>query len=132
MPVDDGRVGDPFVPHDVDWTSAKVSRFWDYLATNHGLEFFSEKHSHDLVDRLLKAARPSSVVDIGCGTGPLAAEFTRRGIETIGVDSSPGVLAAARSRVPGATFLEGSVTSNCDRACFRRLGDFDRGGRAPR
>ena len=32
-----------------------------------GSRFFSEKHSHDLVDRLLKAARPSSVVDIGCG-----------------------------------------------------------------
>jgi SAM-dependent methyltransferase len=96
-----------FRPHPVAWTDERVSRFWDYLASHNAGEFFSEKHAQDLARRF-RGFR--TVVDIGCGTGPLVDELARNGATAIGVDSSPGVLEAARKRVPHATFHLGSVT----------------------
>lgn len=98
-----------FDPHHVEWTDEKVTRFWDYLSKHGAGEFFSEKHSRDLADRLVGFARPGKVVDIGCGTAPLLAEFARRGIEAVGVDSSPEVLSAARKRAPDATLYLGTA-----------------------
>jgi 2-polyprenyl-3-methyl-5-hydroxy-6-metoxy-1,4-benzoquinol methylase len=103
-------VTDAFVPHDVEWTEEKVSRFWDYLGRNHASEFFSEKHRRDLVNRLLRAARPASAVDIGCGTGALVGELARRGVTASGIDSSPDLLEVARLQVPQATFHLGTIT----------------------
>ena len=100
-----------FHPHTVEWTPDKVERFWDYVALHQPNEFFSEKHSRDIADRLVSAARPRHIVDIGCGTGPLVSEFTRRGIAATGIDSSPGALDAARRRAPTATFHLGSVVA---------------------
>lgn len=42
-----------------------------------------------------------SVVDIGCGTGVLAADLATRGHRAIGVDPSPAMLDVARSRPGG-------------------------------
>ena len=50
----------------------------------------------DLVD----AYAPSRVLDAGCGTGRVAAELARRGIEVVGVDADPDMLARARRRAP--------------------------------
>lgn len=101
-----------YQPHAVEWTPEKVGRFWNYLGRHHAGEFFSEKHGHDLVDRLLKEARPRDVVDVGCGTGPLVVELARRGIRSIGIDTSADVLAVARERAQGVMaapeFLLGS------------------------
>lgn len=100
-----------FDPHPVSWTDDKVSRFWDYLAAHDSGGFFSETVAVDIARRLVRAAQPRTAVDIGCGTGPLVAEFARCGIRATGVDSSPDVLAAARERAPSATFHLGSVTA---------------------
>ena len=100
-----------FSPHPVEWDAERVSRFWDYLAERDAGEFFSEKHAQDIASRLIDAAKPRTVVDIGCGTGPLVAELVRRGVTSTGVDSSPGVLEAARKRAPGASFHLGSVAA---------------------
>lgn len=100
-----------FRPHSVEWTDEKVTRFWDYLGANHAGEFFSEKHAPDIAERLINAARPASVIDIGCGTGPLVEELVRRGVRASGLDSSPAVLEAARSRTPNASFYLGTVES---------------------
>jgi 2-polyprenyl-3-methyl-5-hydroxy-6-metoxy-1,4-benzoquinol methylase len=43
----------------------------------------------------------STVLDVGCGTGTLACELARRGIEVIGVDPAGASLEVAR-RKPGA------------------------------
>lgn len=99
-----------FQPHAVAWDDERVSRFWDYLARRDAGEFFSEKHSHWIADAILRS-KPRTVVDIGCGTGPLVAELSLRGVEAVGVDSSPEVLQAARERAPGATFHLGSGTA---------------------
>jgi ubiquinone/menaquinone biosynthesis C-methylase UbiE len=104
-----------FRPHPVSWTPEKVARFWDHLATNSATEFFSEKHSVDLARRLIKEAQPLTVVDVGCGTGPLIAEFAHRGLVGIGIDSSQEVLEAARQRTgglkPEPQFHLGSITA---------------------
>ena len=99
----------PFRPHHVEWTEEKVARFWDYLALHNVAEFFSEKHAPDLASRLVRAGQPRTAVDIGCGTGPLIEQLVERGINAMGVDSSPAVLEVARQRVPGARFELGSV-----------------------
>ena len=100
-----------FRPHPVEWTPVKVERFWDYVATHQPAEFFSEKHARDIADRLVKASRPRSVVDVGCGTGPLVAEFTRRGIAATGIKHSANALEAAQRRSPRATFHLGSIVA---------------------
>jgi len=41
-----------------------------------------------------------SVLDAGCGTGRVAIELARRGIEAVGVDADPGMLSAARAKAP--------------------------------
>ena len=96
-----------FRPHGVDWTDEKVARFWDHLARNDAGEFFSEKHAEDIARRLRGYG---TVLDIGCGTGPLLEQIVRQGSKAIGVDSSQGVLEAARQRVPQGAFHLGSVT----------------------
>jgi SAM-dependent methyltransferase len=99
-----------FDPRRVEWTDAKVSRFWDYLARHDAGEFFSERCAPALAVRVLRL-RPGNFIDIGCGTGALIEEMSRRGVSCIGIDSSPDVLAAAKRRTPGAAFFEGSVSS---------------------
>ena len=59
---------------------------------------------------LLRCGRGDRVADVGCGGGLAVAELTARGVDAVGVDSDPGMLAAARQRRPGAEFLNADVT----------------------
>ena len=43
---------------------------------------------------------PGSVLDAGCGTGRVAIELARRGVDTVGVDLDPPMLEAARDKAP--------------------------------
>lgn len=43
---------------------------------------------------------PASVLDAGCGTGRVARELARRGVDVVGVDIDEGMLATARHRSP--------------------------------
>ena len=61
------------------------------------------------IDRFLSGA--SFAYDLGCGSGILACDLARRGIEVTGVDGAPGMLAIARQTaadqgLSGATFVE--------------------------
>src|SRR5262245_2666133 len=58
-----------------------------------------------LLDRL-PAGR---ALDAACGTGRVSALLAARGHEVLGVDTSPEMLARAREKVPGATFLSGRL-----------------------
>ena len=59
---------------------------------------------------LVTRRRPASVLDVGCGTGRVAIELARRGIEVVGVDVDASMLAVARERGPGITWIEADVT----------------------
>src|SRR3990172_9346408 len=51
----------------------------------------------DFVERLA----PASVLDAGCGTGRVGRELARRGLDVVGVDLDPEMLATARRKAPG-------------------------------
>ena len=65
---------------------------WDRLAA-------AGEEVHGEADFVM-ALRPTSVLDAGCGTGRVAIELARRGVEVVGVDADPDMLGAGSS--PGA------------------------------
>ena len=48
---------------------------------------------------------PRSVLDAGCGTGRIARELARRGVDVVGVDIDADMLATARRRSPEPAWL---------------------------
>jgi SAM-dependent methyltransferase len=68
----------------------------------------------DLVDDLMVEgdrafAPPPTVLDAGCGTGRIAIELDDRGIEVIGVDRDPDLLATARAKAPWLRWVEADL-----------------------
>ena len=49
----------------------------------------------------VEALRPRRVLDAGCGTGRVAVELARRGVDVVGVDLDADMLEAARAKAPG-------------------------------
>ena len=61
-------------------------------------------------DALLAGVEPGDrLLDVGSGPGALAAAAAARGALVTGVDLSPGMVAAARSRHPDLEFVEGDA-----------------------
>lgn len=63
---------------------------------------------------MLGLARPLAgelALDAGCGTGIYTTRLIDAGIEVTGVDIDPEMLAAARIKAPGATFVEGDLAA---------------------
>lgn len=52
---------------------------------------------------------PTSVLDAGCGTGRVARELARRGIDVVGVDLDESMIATARRVAPDLTWLRADV-----------------------
>lgn len=55
------------------------------------------------------AFSPASVLDAGCGTGRVAIELARRGVEVVGVDLDESMLATARRLGPELTWLRSDL-----------------------
>jgi SAM-dependent methyltransferase len=53
---------------------------------------------------------PATVLDAGCGPGRVAAELARRGIDVVGVDLDPSMIATARRVGPELTWVEADVS----------------------
>jgi SAM-dependent methyltransferase len=51
------------------------------------------------------------VADLGCGPGRLTSLFNSLGLNTFGIDLSPGMIAVARREFPGLRFELASMTS---------------------
>lgn len=56
------------------------------------------------------AGRPGRTVDVGCGLGHVAADLTARGLDVVGIDPSPGMLAHARRLHPHLPFVDGDAS----------------------
>ena len=65
---------------------------------------------HGEVDFVMRFA-PASVLDAGCGTGRVARELARRGVDVVGVDLDPDMLATARRRSPQLAWVEADLAS---------------------
>jgi ubiquinone/menaquinone biosynthesis C-methylase UbiE len=59
---------------------------------------------------LVAALGPHSVLDAGCGTGRVAVELARRGLDVVGVDLDARMLDVARDKAPEVRWVEGDLT----------------------
>ncbi|MEX0807478.1 MAG: methyltransferase domain-containing protein [Dongiaceae bacterium] len=68
--------------------------------------------ARDLIARL-PSCLFQTIVDLGCGEGPVTRLLTERWPEAriIGIDSSPQMLAVARVACPGVRFVEGDIST---------------------
>lgn len=54
---------------------------------------------------LVRSLSPGSVLDAGCGTGRVAIELARHGLEVVGVDMDASMIAEARRLAPALTWV---------------------------
>jgi SAM-dependent methyltransferase len=59
----------------------------------------------------VRAYGPTSVLDAGCGTGRVAIELARHGIDVVGVDLDASMLATAGRLAPELTWVESDLAS---------------------
>lgn len=67
---------------------------------------------HDVAEAVvqeLQALGAEHVLDIGCGTGGIAARLAARGLRVTGIDPSETLLQAARRRVPEARLIRAGI-----------------------
>ena len=60
-------------------------------------------------------ARPR-ILDVACGSGRHAEQWLAHGCDVVGVDASVDMLAVARGRAPGASFVVGDMAALADLA----------------
>lgn len=80
------------------WDGESYQREFDRLAE-------SGRDMHGEADFVMRFD-PGSVLDAGCGTGRVAIELARRGVDVVGVDLDPSMLATARQRAPHLEWVE--------------------------
>ena len=74
----------------------------------------AEAHNQPLFEAVLDAAGAgpgTRLLDVGCGSGLALVLAKQRGAIPSGLDISPGLLAIARDRLPGADLREGDMES---------------------
>jgi ubiquinone/menaquinone biosynthesis C-methylase UbiE len=87
----------------MEWEGDDYQRRFDALAAQ-GQEVHGEAN-------FVSALGPESVLDAGCGTGRVAIELARRGVEVVGVDNDASMLATARSHGPDIEWIQADVTA---------------------
>jgi len=68
-------------------------------------ELYSDRRAQLFLEVGPPLPRGSTVVDLGCGDGIMAAPLVSRGLKYIGVDVSEQMVEAARRRYPGVEFV---------------------------
>jgi SAM-dependent methyltransferase len=91
------------MPDMTTWDGDQYQARFDALAA-------AGHHVHGEAD-FVSAYDPASVLDAGCGTGRVAVELARRGIEVVGVDRDPSMLTTARSAAPEVEWIEADLTT---------------------
>ena len=85
----------------MSWDGERYQHQFDALAAS-GVDVHGEA---DFVMTL----HPRTVLDAGCGSGRVAVELARRGVEVVGADAEPSMIAAARRRGPELTWVVGDL-----------------------
>ena len=87
---------------------------WDALYDERGPQLDNWKFIQRKlrVEELLASEKPGRLLDVGCGTGPMAPAFLQRGWEFHGLDIAPKMIEHARRRFsnePRARFCVGKI-----------------------
>jgi trans-aconitate methyltransferase len=90
-------------------TSDTVKHQWDARDYNRAFSFVW-RHGASLID-LLDPRPAERILDLGCGTGHLAAEIAQRGATVIGLDSSAEMVAQSRAHYPQMEFVVADAAS---------------------
>ncbi|MHA6799485.1 class I SAM-dependent methyltransferase [Bounagaea algeriensis] len=85
----------------MSWNGDQYQRQFDDLAA-------AGRHIHGEAD-FVRSYAPASVLDAGCGTGRVAIELARHGIEVVGTDVDASMLATARSQAPHITWVQSDL-----------------------
>jgi len=83
--------------------SQTYDRRWEELAA-------AGQNVHGEAD-LVENQGPRSVLDAGCGTGRVAIELARRGIDVTGVDVDAAMLDKARTKAPHLAWILSDLTT---------------------
>ncbi len=89
---------------------------WDYLNSTDMVANYdasmavSSLSAADVAYCVARFTVPGRVIDLGCGTGRLAAPLLARGFEYLGVDLSEAMLEQARINTPAAQFQVANLT----------------------
>lgn len=59
----------------------------------------------------VESLSPRSVLDAGCGTGRVAIELSKRGIDVVGVDLDPKMLSSAQAKEPQMDWRLGDLAT---------------------
>ena len=84
------------------WDGDEYQRRFDELAAS-GADVHGEAS-------FVRAFDPRSVLDAGCGTGRVAIELARHGIEVVGADVDASMLDTARRAAPDITWVRADLT----------------------
>ncbi|HEX3813261.1 MAG TPA: class I SAM-dependent methyltransferase [Mycobacteriales bacterium] len=99
------RLGDRTEVPEITSVEGYDNRSVDYDERDNSLINLEQPIVHEILDRL-----PIGVaLNAGCGTGRHAAYLASLGHTVIGVDSSPGMSAKARAKVPAGEFHEADL-----------------------
>ena len=87
---------------------------YDVVARDYATRIYDELDGKPLDRALLGALaervdRGATVCDAGCGPGHVTAFLRRLGVDAVGVDLSPGMVAEARRLNPSARFRVGDI-----------------------
>jgi SAM-dependent methyltransferase len=84
-----------------------IASVYDESLPAHVVDHYLDKRTRFVLDH----CRDGRGLDVGCGTGALAARLTAAGYKMTGVDPSQGMLDVLRSRAPDVQAVQGSGTS---------------------
>jgi SAM-dependent methyltransferase len=82
-----------------------VAAVYDETLPHHVVEHYLAKRSQFV---LRSSPPPGRLLDVGCGTGALAARLAGLGYAVVGLDPSPGMLEVMRERAPEVEAVQGS------------------------
>ncbi len=99
---------DPRIKLYDDWAATYDQRIEDGTAP-----FSFEGYEQVLIEavRAAEITPGMQILDLGTGTGNLAAKFLERGCEVLGMDFSAGMLRRAKAKLPGLQAVKGNLSS---------------------
>lgn len=106
MAVQSGAVADDRVTR---WSAEATGRASTY--DNRWADLAAQGRSvHGEAD-FVSALAPATVLDAGCGTGRVAIELARRGVDVVGVDVDASMLGQARQKAPELPWVEADLAT---------------------